>query len=220
MRKAKIIHKSKSRIWMGSIIAALVAAIAVFAVMMQMERNLLMQYEKGKILVAVREIPEGQMITSENCRNYLEERELDPNCIPDTALIHLDQICDMAPVADIEKGVLLTSGMFEKMDEITADMNTPVIAGFKSEDLYQVVGGILRAGDRIHIYSVDEENNVTLNWSDLYIKEVFDNSGAVIANDDKVTSAQRVNVYLDKSDVEEFYSELAKGSLRVVKVCD
>lgn len=222
MKNKKVIqiHKGNTKVWIGSIIAALVAAVAVFAVMMQMEKNLLTQYEKGSILVAAREIPKGQLITANNAAVYFEETELDRKCIPETALQSMEQIQDMVPVADIEEGVLLTSGMFEEIDRITADMKAPVIAGFKAEDLYQVVGGTLRTGDRIHIYSVDEEDVVTLNWSNVFVQEVFDNAGAKIANEDKVTSAQRVNVYMDKADIESFYSELSQGSLRVVKVCE
>lgn len=36
-------------------------------------------------------------------------------------------------------------------------MEDPVIAGCKADDLYQIVGGVLRAGDRINIYQVDEQ---------------------------------------------------------------
>lgn len=220
MNKEKVVHKSKSRIWIGSIIAALVAAIAVFAVMMQMEQNLLLQYEKGKILVAAKEIPKGQMITANNCENYFAEMELDKKCIPDTALISVEQISDMVPVVDIEKGVLLTTGMFEEMNEITADMRTPVIAGFKAEDLYQVVGGVLRTGDRINIYQITEDGEAVLNWQNVFVQQVFDNAGVSIASDDKETAAQRINVYLEQENVEQFYAQIAAGTIRVVKVCD
>lgn len=222
MKKQKVIpiHKGKTRIWIGSIIAALVAAVAVFAVMMKMEQNLLTQYEKGDILVAEKEIPKGQLITADNCDIYFTEMELDKNCIPETALRSVDQIEDMVPVADIEKGVLLTGGMFEEIDEITTGMKVPVIAGFKAEDLYQVVGGVLRAGDRINIYQVTEEGQAVLNWQDVYVQQVFDNAGINIANDDSETAAQRINVYLEQANVERFYSQLALGTLRVVKVCE
>ncbi len=220
MNKERVIHKSKSRIWIGSIVAALVAAIAVFAVMMQMEKNLLMQYEKGVILVAAKEIPKGQVVTPENCRSFMLEMELDRNCIPETALISAEQITERIPVADIEKGVLLTEGMFQEVEEITAHMQVPVIAGFKAEDLYQVVGGVLRTGDRINIYEITEEGDAVLSWQNLFVQEVFDNGGVSIASDDKQTAAQRMNVYLEQADVERFYSRLASGTLRVVKVCD
>lgn len=220
MQRKKVVHKGVSRIWIGSIIAALIAAIAIFVVMMQMEKNMLLKYEKGRIMVAAREIPKGQMITEENYEAYFAELELDKNCIPDTALVSAEQIRDMVAVAPIEKGVLLTGGMFEEVDQITGDMQVPVIAGLKAEDLYQVVGGVLRTGDRINIYRIGEEGEAHLNWQNIFVQQVFDNAGASISNDDTETAAQRINVYLEQANVEEFYSQLATGTIRVVKVCD
>ncbi len=216
----KIIHKGKSRIWVGSILAAFIAAASVFAIMMQMEQNMLSQYEKGVILIASEQIPKGQLISRENMEEYFVQREVDKQCIPKTALQSWEQISDMVSKEEIEEGVLLTSGMFETMDEVTCDMQLPVIAGFKADDLYQVVGGVLRTGDRIHIYSVTEWGEVRLNWENVFVQQVFDNAGNHIDSADKQTAAQRINVYLEQGNVEKFYSELAAGTLRVVKICN
>lgn len=210
----------KTAIWLGSIAAAFIASAAVFVVMLQMEKAVLADYEKGQIYIALKEIPKGQVITKENEKEYLEQIELDVNCIPDTALCEPSQITELAAAYDIEKGVLLTTGMFLDMDEVIGSMKEPVIAGFKAEDVYQVAGGVLRAGDNIHIYNVDDEGRASLKWSDIMVQQVFDGSGRNIKSEDADTAAQRVNIYLDKIDVEEFYSELKAGSLRVVKICD
>jgi hypothetical protein len=57
-----------------------------------------------------------------------------------------------------------------------------------------------------------------LAWEEVYVQQVFDSAGKSIPNGDKTSIAQRINVYLDKADVETFYSGLAMGNLRVVKV--
>lgn len=220
MRKDAVIHKGKNRIWAGSIIAALLAAAVIFAVMMQMEQNMLTQYEKGSILIAAGNIPKGQIITQENYGAFFKEAELDKKCIPAAALTPVGQLQDMVAAADIDEGTFLTKGMFDTRDEITGDMQNPVIAGFKAEDLYQVVGGVLRTGDRIHIYYVTEEGKTVLNWRNIFVQQVFDNAGNSITSGDKQTAAQRINIYLDQADVEQFYSGLTTGSLRVVKVCE
>lgn len=218
--REKIIHKGKNRIWLISIITAFIAAISVFVIMMQMEHNMLSQYEKGTILIATETIPKGQMISEENRTRYFAEAEVDKQCIPKTALCSWEQVVEMVPRTDIEKGVLLTSGMFETMEDVTIDMQFPVIAGFKAEDLYQVVGGILRAGDRIHIYGITEQGEVRLNWENVFVHQVFDNGGGCIDGGDRQTPAQRINICLERKNVESFYSELATGTLRVVKACD
>lgn len=219
-RESVVIHKGKSKVLLGSILAAFIAAVAVFAVMMQMEKSMLTRYAKGTILVAAKEIPKGQRITPENAGEYFEEKELEKGCIPGTALISMEQAVDRIPVTQIDSGTLLTTAMFREINEITAGMAEPVIAGFKAEDISQLVGGTLRAGDKIHIFSVDEEGETGLVWQNVFVCEVFDQSGNYISNDDVTASAQRVNVYLDKREIETFYTELAKGSLRVVKVCE
>jgi hypothetical protein len=216
----KRIRKASLDRWKaGGMLAALVAAVAVFTVMLQLEKNVLTSYEKGTVYTAAVEIPRGQVITQENCGLYFKVQELDRSCIPESALCSMEQITGLAARFDIEPGVLLATGMFENLEDVLSGMNEPVVAGFKAEDLYQVAGGTLRAGDRIHIYSVSEEKEARLVWDHVYVQEVFDQTGSRIESGDSVTAAQRINVYLDKSDVEEFYTELASGTLRVVKEC-
>lgn len=212
-------QKLHSRIKTGGILAAFVSAVAVFAVMVQMEKNILTQYEKEVIYVAAAAIPRGETVTEENYARFFVQQQLDSSCVPATAISSPDQIRGLVAKTEIEQGVLLTTGMFEPVDEILSAMEHPVIAGFKAEDLYQVVSGVLRSGDRVNIYSVKEEE-VTLVWQDIFVQQVFDASGAAIASGDGVTAAQRINVYLDQADVERFYGELASGSLRVVKNCE
>lgn len=218
-QKPKEEHKSASKLKTGVSLTALVAAVAMFVILVQMEKSVLAQYEKGMIYVAAAMIPKGQMITADNYSEYFALKELDVKCIPDTALTDPGQLQGLAALFDVEPGVLLTEGMFDKMNDILGGMDEPVIAGFKADDMYQVAGGILRAGDRIHIYSV-KDGQAILAWEAVYIQQVFDASGLSIPNTDKSTAAQRVNVYLDKDDIRAFYTGLADGSLRVVKVCE
>ena len=124
----------------------------------------------------------------------------------------------MLAVYDIEAGVLLTQGMFVTENTITKDMKEPVIAGFKAEDIYQVVGGTLRTGDRIHIYSVNDTGDVISVWQEVFVQQVFDSVGNAIPSGDTSTAAQRINIYLEKNNVEEFYTQLESGAIRVVKM--
>ena len=212
-------EERRARVKTGGTIAALIAAAAVFVCMIQMEKSILAQYEKGVIYTAAAVIHKGQMITEDNYREYFVEKELDKACIPATALSTPEQLYGMAAVYDIEPGVLLTEGMFESLESIRSGLDDPVIAGFKAEDMYQVAGGVLRAGDRIHIYYVQDQEAV-LAWESIYIQQAFDISGKSIEAADRTTAAQRLNIYLDKRDIEDFYTGLASGSLRAVKVCD
>ena len=224
LRKKKKLESREAgagRGWIISIAAAFIAALAVYGVMLSLEKNMLTLYEKGCIYVAARQIPEGQYITEENCGDYFVKKELDKSCIPQTAISSPKQAQGLIAITGIEEGVLLTEGMLEELNEITSKLENPVIAGFKAEDLYQVAGGVLRSGDRIHIYSVKEEGKeASTVWKNVFVQQVFDTSGNRISNEDGDTAAQRINIYLAEEDVERFYEQLSAGSLRAVKVCD
>lgn len=209
-----------SKVWAGSIIAAFVAAITIFVVLLQLEKKVLSDFEKGTVYVAVTEIPKGVFITQQNADRYLHEEEVDVRLIPETALQEVEQLTGLVTDRPIEKGVFVTEGMFERENDIVRDMREPVIAGFKAEDLYQVVGGVLRAGDRIHIYTVSESGEASMIWKEVFVQQVFDGGGSAIQDGDATSPAQRINIYMDAEDVERFYSELARGTLRVVKVCE
>ena len=194
------------KLWTGAIFAAFLAAAAVYAALLQAEKNVLSEYEKAQAWVAIKDIPAGELLTEANAKEYFAAVLADASLVPETALESREEAKGLVAVAKIEKGVLLTKGMQE-----------PVVAGFKAEDLSQVVGGVLRAGDRIHIYASEEETT-NLIWENVYVQQVFDTSGRAIGNEDHETAAQRINVFLDKDEVEAFYSRLDQGSLKVVKI--
>lgn len=220
-RKAERMEPGQDRrVLTISIAAAFIASIAVFGVLLKIEKDTLTKYEKGTIYTAAVPIPRGELITEENCETYFEKKELDKSCIPETAISSPSQVNRLIAGSDIEAGVLLTTGMFEELEEIMEELAHPVIAGFKAEDIHQVAGGVLRAGDRIHIYSIKEEGEAASVWKNVFVQQVFDGAGNVIANENTAQPAQRINIYLEEAEAEGFYQELEKGALRVVKVCD
>lgn len=217
MKKKKTDTPGKGR--SRGAIAALLAALAVFAVMLQLERNVLADYEKGAIYVSAARIPKGLMITQDNADQYLERKEIDKTLISAAALTDPSQLQGLFAQVGIEEGVFLSQDMFLQKAEVLRELEEPVIAAFRADDLYQVVGGVLRSGDRIHIYQVSEEKEAVLTWENIFVESVYDQNGLKIEAGDVSSCAARINVYLDKQDVEQFYSNLAAGALRVVKVC-
>ena len=203
--------------------AAFIAAAAVFAVMLQTEKRTLAEYEKKEVYVAATDIPRGEELTQENIEDYVMPLEIDQRIVPGTAVTDRDSLYGRITVCDIGQGSVITGEMTEGKEQILGEMTEPVIAGFRAEDLYQAVGGVLRAGDRIHIYCVEqeeEEQNGKLLWENVFVQQVFDRNGAAIGGDDGTTPAQRVNIYMEKERVADFYAALAQGSLRVVKAED
>ena len=212
-------NDKRSRWKTGGAIAALLAAVAVFCVMVQMEKNALRDFETGQIYVVTQQSPQGKILNAGNCDGFITCMDRKLSDIPKNAITDKNMIDGLAAKFPIGEGVGLTTDMFESEPVARKELKDPVIAGFKAEDLYQVVGGVLRAGDRIHIYRLSEDGELSSVWENVYVQSVFEQAGTAIDNENKTACAQRINIYLNKQDVEEFYESLAEGGLRVVKVC-
>ena len=212
-------EKEKKNLIPGAVVIAFLASVIVYIVMINAEKNILSEYEKETVLIMQTDLVKGVELTAENLVQYVTEVAMDKNLIPEAAVYDMDQLVGQMTVSDIDKGVVLTRSMLEGTESQSQGLHNPVIAGFKADDLYQVVSGTLRSGDRIHIYTIEEESGqACLIWENILVKQVFDSAGSMITPDDKVTAAGRVNILLEQDNVEQFYSELTTGSLRVVKV--
>lgn len=210
--------KEKRNLFPGAVAAAFVAAIMVYLILLNVEKNALSNYEKGSVLAAQKDIIHGVVFTKENIPLYFEEVQIDQRLIPSAAVTDKEQLIGMLAGFNIDKGSILTSSMLNMQNEEIAAMKQPVIAGFKADDLFQVVSGTLRTGDKINIYTVEEDfKTAYLVWENILVQQVFDTAGVTILAQDQNTAAARINILLEQDSVEQFYSELARGSLRVVK---
>ncbi len=199
----------------GLLVAALLTAGAVFAIMTYFQRQALADFEKREIYVALTDIPKGIVITEENASVYLAVKSVDAGCIPDTVLSDYRLLNGMSPAFDIDEGTLLTSGMFTDSDDVLRLMTSPVLAGFKTDDLSKAVSGVLRAGDRIDVYSSDPETGeAILLCSDVYVECGYDSAGNAASGED---TAVMFNVYLESTDAKAFYEGLKSGYMYVVK---
>ena len=208
-------NKNKTQTRYGLIIAALLTAAATFAIMTYFQRQALSNFEKKEIYVALSYIPRGTVITEENEQKYLTVKSVDAGCIPESALSGAGIINGLTPSFDIDEGTLLTTAMFTDADDVLAEMESPVLAGFKTDDLSKAVSGVLRAGDRIDIYSADPMTGEgRLLCSNVYVECGYDSSGNVASGN---STAVLFNVYLENSDALAFYEGLRSGYMYVVK---
>lgn len=203
----------------GIILAAFAAAAITYVVLLNVEKNALSAYEKAECWVLAETLERGTEITEENLGRIFSRVQVDLQRIPQEAVTDPKILLDCQAAISIPQGSIVTAAMFVPSAEERAALEKPVIAGCKAEDLYQLVSGTLRSGDRIHIYTVDEELGDTyLIWDNVMVYQTFDSAGNLIPPQDTVSAAARINVLLEEGNAELFYRELYQGSLRVVKV--
>mgnify|MGYP001109008981 CR=1 FL=1 len=203
----------------GIILAAFAAAAVTYIVLLNVEKNVLSAYEKAGCWTLAETLDKGTEISEDNVDALFCQIQADVRHIPQEAVADPRALLGTQAAITIPRGSMATSPMFTLSGHYRAALDRPVIAGCRAEDLYQLVSGTLRGGDRIHIYTVDEELGETyLVWEDVMVYQAFDNAGNLIPPQDTVSAAARINVLLEEGTAELFYSELYRGSLRVVKV--
>jgi len=213
--------KRERRIFPGVIVIAFLASVVTFFLLINIEKNLLSDYEKASVWVAVEEIPKSLAIQPQAVYKYFKQVEVDKTRIPEHVVVDIDTLAGKGAALMIPAGAILVESMFTDNEKYIKGLTEPVIVGCKAEDLYQVASGILRKGDLVNIYTVNDElGEAYLLWSDVMIYQTFDNSGNQIAAEDTATAAARINLLMEEWYTEQFYTELHRGSLRMVKIWD
>lgn len=203
----------------GIILAAFTAALISYVALLNVEKNALSAYEKAECWILAETLEKGTEITIDNIAQLFQRAQVDVQHIPQGAVTDPKMLAGSQAAITITQGSIVTDTMFTRLGSYRAALEKPVIAGCKADDLYQLVSGTLRSGDRIHIYTVDEEmGDAYLIWDNVMVYQTFDSGGNLIPPQDTVSAAARINVLLEEGNAELFYSELYKGSLRVVKL--
>lgn len=207
------------RIFPGVILVAFIAAAITFFLLLNIEINMLKNYEKTTVWVAAGNLQESLEITSENINSCFAQVEIDKKQIPAYAVTDIGMLVGSQAALMVPEGTVLSEPMFKRTESHISRMIEPVIVGCKAEDLYQVASGILRKGDMVNIYTVNEELGETyLLWEDVLIYQTFDNSGNQISSENSTAAAARMNLLIEEKYAEQFYTELYNGSLRMVKI--
>lgn len=212
-------EKDKKHILPGVILVAFIASCATFFILLNIEKNALKVYEKMSVWVAKSELAKGLEINERSISECFEQVEIEKSKVPAKMISSPEELIGKRTELMISQGSVLTEAMFSNEEEYREGIYNPVIAGCKGDDLFQLVSGILRKGDLVHIYMVNDELGETyMLWENIMVYQAFDVSGNVIASEDTLTPAARVNLLLEEGYAEQFYNELNKGSLRLVKV--
>ncbi len=212
-------RNERKSIWPGVILVAFAAAMGTFFLLLHIEKNALSDYEKTYVWVSRAELAQGLEITEAAWNECFEQIEIDKNRVPEQLVENAQELAGMRTLIQIPRGSIVTQAMFTNEGAYAEGLYSPVIAGCKGEDLFQLVSGVLRKGDLVNMYTVNEELGETyLLWENVMVYQAFDASGNSIASEDITTPAARINLLLEEGYAEQFYNELSQGSLRMVKI--
>ena len=218
MRK-RIVKKGNPRVFIYSLIMTLV----LYSAMIFVERTILKSEDYVGVYIAKGMVERNTLVTTENINELfsLEERRTD--WVPDGSVSDVSQLIGKMVRYGYEKNEVVTISGLASSDLRTEGIESPVEVSLDAGSLSQVVGGIIREGDRINIWSVSKRNENGGNVVEAekicdyaYVTRVFTSSGVQVkqaAQDG--AAATVVNIVIPESKEEEFNIALERGTLRV-----
>lgn len=203
---------------LGIVVAvfAFLASAAVYAVMLKIEKEMLAGEKQISVWVLKEEIERNRIVQDEELKNLVEPVSYPESLVPEKAILDTELIPSGKALCQLGKGTVLCEGMFIDVGLDEQRYREPVIATVEVEDLMAAVGGILRQGDKINLYIFKEEQEIG-RYEDVLVEDVFDGSGMSILGEE-TQPASRINVYLERDEVAEFYRIQQDAVVRSAKL--
>lgn len=223
--------KNKGNALPFTFVIALILGIVAYLAMLRGQENVLKKYEKTAIYIASTEIPANTTITEENAKDYFTPSTINNENLPDYALYDLADIYNKASYFDIGPKTPVTLRMFYDVNMIYAQFDDPQEIGLNASEASQIINGIIRTGDYVDIYVLQnlygqesDESTAYVShtnekplFSRVYVSKAFDAAGNYIKNDDEKSITQRINVVLEGKDAAQVFRALQSGTLYVSK---
>lgn len=205
------------------LIYSFIVTMTLYAIMLFVEGKVLKQEDYTAVYVAQTDIAENTMISADNAGMYFSLEQRRSDWLPVGCVTDMTQLLGMMTAQDIAVNEILTMGKLSDTDRRTEGMEAPVEVSLNANNLSQVVGGVLREGDRINIWSVSENNSngiAVVSAEKIcdyaYVTRVFTTAGVQLRNgtaDDN--AAMVINIVIPGKREEEFNVALESGTLRI-----
>lgn len=217
--RRRIIKKGNPRV----IVYSLIMTLVLYAVMLFVERTVLKSADYEYVYAAKMTVEKNTILTLENIDEYFELAERQADWLPQGSVTDVGQLVGKIVKYGYEKNQIVTLSGLSESDIRTEKIENPVEVALDGGSLSQMVGGIIREGDRINIWSVSRENENGENTVKAdkicdyaYVTRVFTSSGVQLKQTSQdAGAAMVVNIVIPASKEEEFNIALEKGTLRV-----
>ena len=197
-------------------------AFLVFLLLLMLEAGIQNKEEEKQVVMAVADIPKGTELSDEIIANSFREIYVPVSYVPDQVIEDRKQLAGNITEEEICEREILTIPKLCELSALLEELEEPVEVSVSVTDLSQVVGGIIRAGDRINLSVTDRETGVNERIiSNVYVSGAFTSSGNRL---DRVRTEQEqppatvLNFWIPKAMEQAFNEKINSGLLRISKI--
>lgn len=201
------------------LLGCLMIAAALFAVLLNVEKKALSDYEKKVTVICKEQIPMGTRITEANVDRYFSNYEVDVKLVHENAVEDKNELLGTVSARTMDSNEIVKSDDFTKESSIYSKFTEPVETSFTAENPGDVVSGSIRSGDFVDIAVVDKDTlEYRIQLENVYVLNAYTGTGELVAKEAVNTPATMLTIVEEKASLDAFYSALEKGNVIVSKV--
>lgn len=199
------------------VIPAIIAAILVCVIYVAMDSKATAKELKTEVVCMKVDVPKNTYVAYEEVSAYFEVLSVEMTAVSERAFKSLSELPKEGFYIENDMG---KSQMVYKDDISTEDAimdkykNGYEITSFAAQSFVGGVNGRLRRGDIVDVYAVDPTTDMlVLMVEDVYIYEVYSNTGEAITGADETATA--FTVYVTPEEVEQMNMAVCFGGIQI-----
>ena len=201
------------------LLGSFLVAVALFGVLVGVEKNLLSDYEKASVVLCKTDVPKGTKITKENVSQYFYDYEVDIALVNDTCIKDKNEVINTVVEKSLSAHEILRKDDCTKEAEIYNRFSNPVEASITATNPGDIVSGTIRRGDYVDIAVVNKDTlEYDLMLKKVYVVDAFTSTGEKVSENAEGTAATMLTVVEEKDNLAKFYSARETGNVIVTKL--
>lgn len=199
------------------VLPLLFAGIVVCAIYLAMQQKAVQEDLKTTVVCMKEDVPANTYVESKDIEKYFTTVKVQLEAVPENAIKSLDELSkDGFYIKDSMKKSQMVlacniAAKDEMMDKYLAGYE---VTSFDAQNFSDGVNGSLRRGDIVDVYALDPATELlTLYAENVYVAEVYDNSGKKVTEPDGIATA--FTVWVTPDEVESLNLAVVYGGVQM-----
>ncbi|CUQ30718.1 SAF domain-containing protein [Clostridium baratii] len=206
--------KAKGENKIITVIVSLFLTIVVFIGLLIVQKNIISPHGKATVYIATQDLSKGTLITKENINSLFTTQVVDGQLKVSNAVDNKNNLIDHVVTENLNKGTVIAKNYFLDKNNILNKIDNPTEVSFTTNDVSNVLGGVIREGDLINISIVNKDNRSKELLKNAYVTKVFAQDNTELKRGDDKPS-MTINIIIPGSLVQEFNTGVSNGNIRV-----
>lgn len=201
-----------------TIIGSIFLAVILWITMLYVANSIINEKEHISVYRAKVDIEEGTKITQDNLYDLVEVCNISEDLVPAGYITEPSKLIDTFTAREYAARDIITTSGISTEESMTRHIEDPIEISVGVTSIDAVVGGILRAGDYINIYSISSGANSTNAVpivQNAYVTKALDSTGKELSRTNKESTATVINIIIPMEAEKQFNQELLNGTVRM-----